>query len=157
MNLTPLAPRARWLFHLQALVRLATIGPVVAIGSAVGLWLWVGPVVGVGVGASLGLLMTLWALWMPSLAFDRWGYGLDDRELLIQRGILVRRLTAIPVGRIQHVDTYQGPMDQLLGLARLHVYTASGMGADGVIPGLDAAEATRLRDALVDTEGDDGV
>jgi membrane protein YdbS with pleckstrin-like domain len=157
MHLTPLAPRARWLFHLVALVRLAVVGPVIVIGAAVGLWWWIGPVVGLGVAAAAGLVLTLWSLWMPSLAFDRWGYALDQRELLIQRGVLVRRLTAIPVGRIQHVDTYQGPMDQLLGLARLHVYTASGMGADGVIPGLDADEATRLRDLLVDTEGDDGV
>ena len=157
MHLTPLAPRARWLFHAQALVRLAIVGPAVSIGSAIGLWIWVGPIVGISVGAVAGLALTLWSLWMPSLAFDRWGYTLDERELLIQRGVLVRRLTAIPVGRIQHVDTYQGPFDQLLGLARLHVYTASGMGADGVIPGLDAAEATRLRDELVNTEGDDGV
>jgi len=157
MDMTPLAPRARWLFHLNALVRLAITGPVVCIGAAVGLTFLTSTLVAVTTAAGLGLVLTVIAIWWPSLAFDRWGYALTDRELLIQSGVLVRRQTAIPASRIQHVDTHQGPIDQALGLATLHVYTASGMGADGVIPGLDAAEASRLRDRLVHTEGDDGV
>lgn len=157
MQLTPLAPRARWLFHLAALVRLAVVGPPVVVGAGIGLAYVADPMVAIGVAAAIGLVATLAAIWLPSLSFDRWGYALDDVELLIQSGVLVRRATAIPAGRIQHVDTHQGPLDQLFGLATLQVYTASGMGADGVIPGLDVDEARRLRDRLIRTEGDDGV
>lgn len=157
MNLQPLAPRARWLFHLSALVRLAFLGPPLCAGLAFGLGFILPMLWAIGIAVGLGLLLTLGTIWLPSLAFDRWGYALTERELLIQSGVLVRRLTAIPAGRIQHVDTHQGPLDQLLQLATVHIYTASGLGSDGVIPGLDLAEAERLRDQLMTSEGDDGV
>jgi membrane protein YdbS with pleckstrin-like domain len=154
---TPLAPRARILFHLGAIVRLAVFWTplclVLAGLAAYGLGLVVGGVVAL----VLWLAVALGAVWVPTLQFERWGYALDPRELVIQRGVLIRRVTAIPSHRIQHVDTHQGPLEQLFGLASLHIYTASGMGADGVIPGLERKEADRLKDELMAVGGDDGV
>ena len=108
---------------------------------------------------ALGWLFFLFlvAVWYPSLSFERWGYVLRADELLIRRGVLIRTITAIPVNRIQHVDTRQGPIEQWMGLARIQIHTASGVGADGMIPGLKLDVAEQLRDQLVDVEGDDGV
>ena len=39
----------------------------------------------------------------------------------------------------------------------MNIYTASGSGADGVIPGIELADAEALRDRLVRVEGDAGV
>ena len=160
MELHPLAPEARLLFHVQSLSRLVFgWGPMLAI-AAVGLavfWQVFGALVVVGAAA---FLLFVLALWTPSLAFERWGYLLRDDDLLIVRGVLLRRVTTIPLHRIQHVDLQQGPFEQYLGLARLHVHTASGVGADGVVPGLHVDDAERLRDALVrrsQSPGDDGV
>lgn len=155
--MTPLPPAARWLFHAQALLQLAVMGPILVVASFVGLlfvveWTWAA-----GIALAFALLLSLWSLWMPSLTFERWGYQLDDEKLLIRSGVILRRLTAIPASRIQHVDTHQGPLERLMGLARLTVYTASGAGADGVIPGLLLDEATRLRDELVQVPEDDVV
>ena len=160
MELHPLAPPARLLFHVQALSRLffgwlPMLGLATA-GLAV-LWQVMGALL---VGAGIAFLLFLLALWVPTLAFDRWGYLLREGDLLITRGVLVRRVTTIPMHRIQHVDTQQGPFEQWLGLARIHVHTASGLGADGVIPGLMVDDAEALRDKLVQlskTEADDGV
>jgi len=157
MDLTPLSPRARWLFHLQALLRLVLLGPPVVIGVIVGLAFVIDLVWAAAAGLGLGLLFTLGSLWLPSIAFAAWGYRLGDDDLIIQHGVILRRLTAIPASRIQHVDTYQGLLDRVLGLARVHVYTASGSGADGVIPGLELAEAGRLRDRLIRVGEDDAV
>jgi hypothetical protein len=157
MNLLPLAPRARWLFHLQALARLAVFGPLFSVGAGVGLSWAVGWQVGLAGGSVVGLVLVISSLWLPTLAYERFGYALTERELLVRRGVLTRRLTAIPTSRIQHVDTQQGPLEQAFGLTRLLVFTASGQGADGVIPGLDPEEADRLRDELVRGSGDDGV
>ena len=66
-------------------------------------------------------------------------------------------MTSIALTRIQHVDMRQGPLEQWMGLARVQVFTASGMGADGSIPGLKFEQAQRLRDQLLQFEGDDGV
>ena len=112
-----------------------------------GLMAWLGTLLVIGLGT----------LWWPVFSWYRWGYSLSEEALVIQRGVLIKRLTAIPTHRIQHVDTKQGPFEQLFGLARLRVYTASGAGADGTIPGLDLDVAEALRDRLVAFEGDDGV
>lgn len=158
MDFHPLAPRARLLFYLQAFSRLLLFWLPATVAGVVGLsfvlpwtWAFVVPMVWLW-------LMFVASLWWPSLAFERWGYLLREEDLLISSGVLIRRVTAIPTGRIQHVDTRQGPLEQWLGLTRVQIHTASGMGADGVIPGLDVDEAERLRETLIArAEGDDGV
>ena len=157
MQLTPISERARLVFHLQAVLRLFAfwvpmslplLGVLMCYGDLIlGLMAWLGTLLVIGLGT----------LWWPVFSWYRWGYSLSEEALVIQRGVLIKRLTAIPTHRIQHVDTKQGPFEQLFGLARLRVYTASGAGADGTIPGLDLDVAESLRDRLVAFEGDDGV
>lgn len=110
-----------------------------------------------GVTTGWLLVLLLLTLWMPALAHQRWAYALRGEDLLISRGVLFRVITAIPTQRIQHVDVRQGPLEQWLGLSRVQIHTASGVGADGVIPGLETATAEALRDQLVAATGDDGV
>ncbi len=158
-TLTPLAPAARWLFHLQAFARLVLFWtPAVTVAVVAGGFLW-DAVSSIVLGGSLLFFQFVLAVWWPFLTWQRWGWALDDEELLIGRGVLFRSITAIPVGRIQHVDVRQGPIEQALGLARVIVHTASGLGGDGIVPGLEAAEAEALRDRLVARTGrsDDGV
>ena len=155
---TPLDERARWLFYLQAFSRLFLVwvpaSVVLGVGLAVTTSFWAG----VGGGGALFLVVFLTAVWYPTLSFDRWGYAIAETEVLIRRGVLVRRVTAIPLNRVQHVDTRQGVIEQWMGLARLQVFTASGIGGDGVIPGLDLEVAEKIRDQLVRVKaGDDGV
>lgn len=152
-----LAPKARLLFYLQSLTRFVFFWlPMVAAMGAY-LSVEVSLVTGLGVSGMVLFALFLISLWMPSLAYERWSYALRDLDLLISRGVLIRVVTAVPTSRIQHVDVRQGPVEQWLGLARVLVYTASGMGADGEIPGLELERAEALRDQLVQSEGDDGV
>ena len=76
-----------------------------------------------------------------------WGYAERDEDLLVRRGVLVRRTSVVPYGRMQYVDVTAGPLDRRLGLARVTLHTAAAA-SDASIPGLPAAEATRLRDRL---------
>ena len=157
MVMNSLASKARVLFHLQALTRLFFFWLPTTVAMGVGLAFLI-PLLGAVISAlAFFLAMFLLAIWYPTWAFDRWGYLLRDEDLVITHGVFIRRVSAIPTHRIQHVDTRQGPLEQWLGLARLQVYTASGMGADGVIPGLLLQDAESLRDELVRLEGDDGV
>jgi uncharacterized protein len=157
-DLLPLAPRARVLFYMVAVVRLVTLWLPLAAFAAVALSLFAQPVVGLIVGAVLLLMAMLITVWGPALAFERYGWVLRPDELLVQHGVVFRNVTAIPVGRVQHVDVRQGPFEQWLALARVHVHTASGVGSDGVIPGLELPVAEELRDRLVAaSEREDGV
>ena len=156
---TPLSPRARILFHLQAFVRLLLFWApftAMAVAGITAAWSFTAAI---AIGVSFLFFRFLMAVWWPVLTWQRWGYRLTERELLISRGVLLRSVTAIPVTRVQHVDVLQGPLEQWLELARLQVHTASGLGADGSIPGLERPIADQLRDRLVHAEvrGDDGV
>jgi membrane protein YdbS with pleckstrin-like domain len=152
-----LSPRARWAFHLGALMRLGLFWtPVVGVVALVSLQ-WVSFVTALiaGMAALSGLLVL--AIWLPGLEWSRWAWTVRDGDLLVASGVLVRSVVSIPLDRVQHVDLRQGPVDQWFGLQRVLVYTASGRAVDGVIPGLEPEVAEALRDRLVRAAGHDGV
>ena len=76
------------------------------------------------------------------------GYQLRADDLLFRRGIMFRRIVAVPYGRMQLVDINRGPIDRALGLSELKFVTAAAS-TGVVIPGLPEADADRLRDELV--------
>lgn len=155
----PLADRARLLFYLQSYARLLFVWvPLTMVGGAL-LAAFQGPITALAIAGGVLLARFLLATWWPWLVWRRWGWLHRDDEVMIARGVLIRSITAIPVERIQHVDVRQGPIEQWLGLARIHIHTASGLGADGVVPGLLRPQAEALRDALISAaaQGDDGV
>jgi len=154
-----LAPQARTLFYLQSASRLLLFWfPVILGAGFAGAFLWA-PAPALSIMFGVLFVRVMLSLWWPHLSWRRWGWLERDEELLIARGVLFRSITAIPVTRVQHIDVRQGPLEQWLGLARVYVHTASGLGADGVIPGLLRPVAEGLRDRLVRTQadGDDGV
>jgi membrane protein YdbS with pleckstrin-like domain len=89
-------------------------------------------------------LVGLRALWRR---VHSWQYMERDDDLLVARGLLVRRLSVVPYGRMQFVDVVVGPFERYFGLSTLHMHTAAAA-SDAVIPGLAREEAQRLRDAL---------
>ena len=108
---------------------------------------------------SLMVLLMVRALVWPSFQFAAFRYALRPNDLLVEQGVIFRQSICVPRDRIQHVDTRQGWMERLFSLSRLLVYTGAGLSADGSLPGLDEAEAVRLRDELAQggRGADDGV
>jgi membrane protein YdbS with pleckstrin-like domain len=76
-----------------------------------------------------------------------WGYAEREDDLFVQRGLLVRRLSVVPYGRMQFIDVVAGPLERSFGLATVRLHTAAAR-TDARIPGLAAEEAARLRDRL---------
>ncbi|MCY7365697.1 MAG: PH domain-containing protein, partial [Frankiaceae bacterium] len=74
--------------------------------------------------------------------YDAWGYLERDDDLLVRRGVLVRRTSVVPYGRMQYVDVTAGPLARRFGLATVTLHTAAAA-TDAVVPGLLAAEAHR--------------
>lgn len=111
------------------------------------------PVPGGLLAAALAVVSVLVVLAVPPAQHRAWGYRLRASDLYLRHGLLVRTTTIVPHARIQHVDTRHGPIDRLLGLAEVVVYTAGTRGAAIPIPALDAAAAEALRDRLVALSG----
>jgi uncharacterized protein len=76
-----------------------------------------------------------------------WGYAEREDDLLVRRGVMFRRLSVIPYGRMQYVEVTAGPFERAFGLATVQMHTAAAA-SDARIPGLPAGEAARLRDQL---------
>jgi hypothetical protein len=113
-----------------------------------------GIVAGMAAAAALGVGIAL-ALVAAGLLSERflarrvaaWGYAERDADLMVRRGVLIRRQSVIPYGRMQFIDVTAGPVERSLGLATLRMHTAAAA-SDARIPGLDRAEAAKLRDQL---------
>lgn len=79
--------------------------------------------------------------------YRSWGYAERADDLLVRRGMLIRRLSVVPYGRMQFVDVTAGPIDRIFRLSTVQLHTAAAA-TDARIPGLPADEAQRLRDRL---------
>jgi membrane protein YdbS with pleckstrin-like domain len=81
--------------------------------------------------------------------FLAWRYQERHEDLLVGRGVLVRRLSVVPYGRMQFVEVTAGPVERLFNLSTVKLHTAAAA-SDARIPGLELAEAARLRDRLTE-------
>lgn len=93
----------------------------------------------------VGLLALLWA----PRRYRHTGYQVRAMDLHLRTGALWRQTTSVTINRIQHLELTRGPLERLLGLARLSIYTAGGSGQDLAIPGLNAETAEQLRQYLL--------
>ena len=128
----------------RVLVLLLVTGPGVAASAA--LAALVGRYEGLA-GLVLTAALTLLLLQAVRRRFEAWGYLERDDDLLVRRGVLVRRTSVVPYGRMQYVDVTAGPLDRRMGLATVTLHTAAAA-TDASVPGLLLSEATRLRDRL---------
>ena len=105
---------------------------------------------GLGLGIGLGLVV-LGLIWERFLArrVAAWGYAERRDDLMVRRGVMIRRLSVIPYGRMQFIDVTAGPVERTLGLATLRMHTAAAA-SDARIPGLSRDQAARLRDQLAE-------
>lgn len=76
-----------------------------------------------------------------------WGYAEREKDLLVRHGLLTRHLSIVPYARMQFVDVSAGPLERLFTLATVQLHTAAAA-SDARVPGLEPAEAARLRDRL---------
>jgi uncharacterized protein len=104
---------------------------------------------GVGAGAATGVAVVVSAAAEPLVRrrVRAWGYTEREDDLLVRRGVMFRRLSVVPYGRMQFVDVTAGPFERAFGLATVKMHTAAAA-SDARIPGLPEDVAGRLRDQL---------
>lgn len=99
------------------------------------------------IGATLlTILEAIFVLFIiPRIRMSRWRYEVFPEEVDIQHGIFVTKRTLIPMVKVQHVDTQQGPILRKYGLATVTLATANGAHQ---IPALSQEVADQLRDQI---------
>lgn len=102
---------------------------------------------GIATGGAAALAAAL-ALLLPSRRYRAWAWRVDEDELRISSGLLVRSDAIVPFGRVQHIDILRGPLQRRYGLGSLVLHTAGTRSAAILLPGLEAGEAERIRDHI---------
>ncbi|OIJ15795.1 hypothetical protein BKP35_02040 [Anaerobacillus arseniciselenatis] len=82
---------------------------------------------------------------IPLLRWRRWRYEVYENEVDLQFGLIIVRRVLIPMIRVQHVDTRQGPLLRKYRLATVTITTAATVHQ---IPALSEERAANLRDRI---------
>ncbi|PSP90598.1 hypothetical protein BRC90_01430 [Halobacteriales archaeon QS_4_69_34] len=150
-----LDPRVRVVWFLGALASALAVGVAVFVADRLALDL--GVRVDLLVFVALAVLGGIVAL----LRYRVWRFEVQEDALYLERGVLTRVTSVVPFVRVQHVDTQRGPVERLVGLSSVVVYTAGSRGADVTVPGLapERADAIqqRLRALAIESEPEDAV
>lgn len=78
----------------------------------------------------------------PKIRWQRWRYEVREQEIELQHGLFIVTRTLVPMVRVQHVDTEQGPILRRYDLAEISISTAA---TTHTIPALITSEADELR------------
>lgn len=141
-----------------------TVGAIFAglltVGAIVGLivlWLMIGLdwIFWLVCGAAILILLALFVvvIFWPAVAYRHAQWRLDDDGLEIHTGVFWRHRICIPLGRVQHADVSQGPLQRPFGLGKLTVHTAGTQNSHVDLDGLAHPIALKLRDRLVQQSG----
>lgn len=77
------------------------------------------------------------------------GWALREHDVAYRTGLIWRKTIILPFTRVQHAEVTSGPLQRRFGLATLKFYTAGGSSVDLKISGLEAQQASALRDHIL--------
>ena len=84
----------------------------------------------------------------PLRRYHARGFQMGSDRLRVVRGLLFRKDTVVPFGRVQHIDVHQGPIERAYGLGTLVLHTAGTHNASVSLPGLAHADALAMREEI---------
>lgn len=122
----------------------------VVLAALFGLVFWAagGPLPG-AISAVVVVALGVTFAWFLRRRFRAWRYQERNEDLIVARGVMVQRLSVVPYGRMQFVEVTAGPVERIFQLSTVKLHTAAAA-SDARIPGLERAEAARLRDRLTE-------
>lgn len=103
-------------------------------------WMWA--------ALATAVLGGLYVAYVPRLRYRFWRYALRDEDLYLERGVLTRVHTVVPLRRIQHLDVSHDLIEREFDLGKLVVHTAGARSSSVTLPGLRIEAAEALRDEL---------
>ena len=142
-----LDPRMLKVWRQGSIVAIIVTIIIAAIAVALALhFSWQLPIV-YGIAAVVLLIEVLDLAISPRIQYETWRYDVTPTDIDLYCGIFVKKRIVVPLVRVQHVESKQGPIMKASGLASVLVSTA---GESFEIPGLAEAEAAELRDRVAE-------
>jgi len=103
------------------------------------------PWLAVGLSYMVPFFLLMLIFIFTALRWKHWRYRISEQEIDMMRGIIVIKRTLVPINRVQHVDTRQGPIYKLFGLSSVTISTAA---TTHEIPALNDEIADDLRNQI---------
>ena len=85
----------------------------------------------------------------PTISYRHTSWKLDEEGLEIHKGVFWKHQITVPLGRVQHADVSQGPIQRSFGLGTLIIHTAGTQNSSVVLSGLSQTTAIELRDQII--------
>lgn len=142
-NKIPKKGKTVWRIYgmLQSLFVLA-----VAVGGGVLTYFLEGPIwIHIAIAVVWVIFAVLWIVVFPNIRHNVWRYEVREQEIEIQSGLFIVTRTLVPMIRVQHVDTEQGPILKRYGLSNIKISSAA---SSHQIPFLLTEEAAMLRSKI---------
>lgn len=140
-----ISPKALKVWRLHGVMQAAVLALVVAgviVLSMIFDWpVWI-------MASAIGVLLLfiyIMIFFLPTIRWKRWRYEVREQEIELQRGFIFVKRTLVPMVRVQHVDTVQGPILKRYDLSTITISTAATVHE---IPALDTGEADELRHSI---------
>lgn len=89
----------------------------------------------------------LFANMLVPFRYNYFRYEITDDDIVYQKGFFFRTITYVPISRIQHVETEQGPFLRHDNLMELLIHTAA---TTHKIAGLSVDETLSLRSQIIE-------
>ena len=142
-----LDPRMLRVWYVSGVIAIVVVA-LVAVAAWLAVWAAGGDVLWVYLAAGvLEVICVVDLAVSPRIQYATWRYDVTPTDVDLYRGVFVKKRTLVPLVRVQHVQTKQGPILRAHGLASVTVSTA---GESFEIPGLAEDEAERLRDRVAE-------
>src|SRR6202167_1715685 len=116
-----MVPSAR-LWRMR-LTQVAAAGPVLVVIAGFAAGIWAGAWAAAGAAAVVAVAAGL-VLWVERRRYLAWAYHEREEDLIVSRGVLVRRVSVVPYGRMQFVEVTAGPFERVFRLATAPTHTA---------------------------------
>ena len=102
--------------------------------------------IGLSIYFGIIILTTVIALALIPYRYQFYRFEVTPEDLAFQKGYFFRSITYVPMSRIQHVETEQGPFLRKENLMEIVIHTAA---TSHRIAGLDMGEALELREQII--------
>lgn len=86
------------------------------------------------------------------LGYFRYTFYVEGGELVVNRGVLVRKRLVLPLGKVQSINIEQNLLHRLMGVVGVQVDTAGSTGEEITIDALSTAKAQALKNLLLSSK-----
>lgn len=82
---------------------------------------------------------------ISKVKLNSWYFSISEKMIIIKKGIFIKKVIYIPMSRVQHVNTSQGPLMKKYNLREIIINTAGGTHS---IPCIEGEKALFIQETI---------